>query len=289
MKKTVLLPGKPGEVKVVSGTILFLGIFMGLIFFAACGKNNDGNSPDINNGGSTPEKGALSCKETPAKLVYGKTTFDLVYNGQGNPVKFTSTKPLSFRQPTESVVTAYSIEYDVQGRVNKVVRLTNSKANGYYVPEYNAGGQMIKLGEYDIPGQQNVHYNADFDQNGNVIKVTALVDGNANPQTCNYTYAGGNLVKKSIQNFYDPISKEFIDADFTYDYYTDKVKKDKVWFTGLLGLRIIADFADSKSLLYMTTAERCIAFCTRGYRKQEPVETYQSYCTSLSYNGRHQC
>jgi hypothetical protein len=256
MKKTFKLTDKPKGLKLVSGIIVFSGIFMSLLVLPACSKKNDGNTPTTAKGGTTPDKGISSCKDTPAQLAYVRTKFDLIYNGQGNPVKFTSTKPLSVQQPMESIITAYSIEYDGQGRVSRVSRMINSKTNGYYVPEYNSSGQMIKLGEYDIPGQQNVHYTADFDQSGNVIKITALVDGNANPQTCNYTYAGGNLVKKSIQNFYDPISKEFINADFTYDYYTDKVKKDKIWFTGLLGLRIMADFADSKSMLYITTAER---------------------------------
>lgn len=218
-----------------------------LLFFAACSKNNGGNQPD---------NGSSSCKDTPAQLAYGKTTFDFVYNGQGNPVKLTSTKAISVKQPTGVITTAYTIEYDGQGRVSKVSRTTDSKPNGYYVPEYNSTGQMIKLGEYDVPGQNNVHSTADFDNSGRLVKITTNIDGNTNAQTCNYTYDGTNLIKKSVQNFYDPVSSQFIDADFTYDYYADKVKKEKSFFTGLLGLRIMADFADSKSIYYISNADR---------------------------------
>lgn len=218
-----------------------------LVFFAACSKNNSSNQPD---------NGSSSCKDTPAQLAYGKTTFDFVYNGQGNPVKFTSTKAISVKQPTGVIITAYTIAYDGQGRVNKVSRVTDSKPNGYYVPEYNSTGQMIKLGEYDVPGQNNVHSTAVFDTNGRLVTITTTIDGDSDPQICNYTYDGTNLIKKSVQHFYDPLSSQFIDADFTYDYYTDKVKKDKSFFTGLLGLRIMADFADSKSIYYISTAER---------------------------------
>lgn len=218
-----------------------------LVFFAACSKNNPGNQPDNNKS---------SCKDTPAQLAYGKTTFDLVYNEQGNPVKLTSTKAISVKQPAGVITTAYTIAYDGQGRVSKVSRITDSKPNGYYVPEYNSAGQLIKLGEYDVPGQNNVHSTADFDNSGRLVKITTTIDGDTNAQICNYTYDGTNLIKKSVQHFYDPISSQFIDADFTYDYYPDKVKKEKSFFTGLLGLRLMADFADSKSIYYISTAER---------------------------------
>jgi hypothetical protein len=283
MKYTIQLKINLKNLNQSTWIILIIGCFLTLLFMPACNNKTDANLPTTTNNGKDPDQGAFNCKATPDQLIYGRTTFDMTYNQQGNPVKFTSTKAVSVKQPLSTVSTAYTIQYDSQGKISKISKMTDLNPDGYYVPEYNSNGQMIKLGEFDIQGQRNLLSTADFDIDGNISKITTRIEGDASAQVCNYTYEAGNLVKKAIQHFYDPVSKEFIDADFVYDYYMDKIKKDKFWFTGLLGLRIMADFADSKSIFYIPTAERGqLLFAQEGTKNKNILKHIRA--TAHRYN-----
>ena len=261
LKNTILQKRNPAKLKAIKnnqksllnfspGTCIVLTV--GLLIITSCKKHDNDSLDNKNNSNS-------DCKDTPARIEYGMSAFDVNYNSQGKPTQITNYK-MAFNldgtelPPTEK--TAYVIEYNPQGQATKLSRSTNAKLEHYYLFEYNAKRQITKQTDYDSQGQSNTYSTADYDNNGSLIKTTTLTQGNSIEATSDYEYANGNLIKKIVKNIYNPDLKEYYDADFSYEYYLDKEVKLKTFFDGLLGVRFIADYVGSQSIYYLPDSSK---------------------------------
>lgn len=116
----------------------------------------------------------------------------------------------------------WKYEYDNNNRVVKVLSYRGDTLQGTRVLEYNATGQWNKS-TYTLAESNHVSVTtAEYDNNGNRIKIVSKdIDGNVR-FTRTFEYAGGNLTKET----YVEENQGSTDTRITaFEYYTDKGNK----------------------------------------------------------------
>ncbi|MEO8533711.1 MAG: hypothetical protein ABI441_08170 [Flavobacterium sp.] len=229
----------------------FRPVFMSFILLITLFVASCSNGEDKDNGTQTENPvSATDCKYKPLEIRYGRQIFDVAYNPQDKPVRFTATI-INIKAPFDAPLKiSYNIEYNPQGKASKVSKFIDDKMDQYYLLEYNAKGQLNKQSQYDKQGINISSTSAEYNSDGILAKVVST-DNSNNQVNSTYEYSDGNLIKKAIVNLYDTNSKEFYNADFKYTYYPDHNNRIKPLFDGLLGLRILADLDKSTPLQYL--------------------------------------
>lgn len=233
--------------------------FISMLFFAACSSEPSEAETDPIEGGTTPKDpatnnpaDALACKKKPSQIIYGLHKIDVKYNSKDQVTEFATSFVNDKKLSDPAVKTVYTITYNAQGKPEKVSKSTADKADGHYVLEYNASGQLNKQSEYDATGKLIYYTQTQYDDTGLLNKITTFQEGNDNGMEMSniYEYSNGNLIKKTTKNLFDADAKEYYNADYKYTY-ENKEMKVKQFFDGPLGLRIVANIAQSPTLQFL--------------------------------------
>lgn len=229
------------------GSVIMV-LIAGMLSIASCKKRNQYYSGEAD----TSNK---NYKGRPAKISYGVNTFNISYNTLGKPDQIVNYILPSSEGAYPTKVT-YNLEYNSLGQVRKLARYINTKLEHYYLFDYNAHNQIIRQTDYNDQNKSESYSTAEYLENGNLIKVISHIQGSSTEITCDYKYENDNLIKKAVTNMFNPATKEFYNADFIYEYYLDKGKKTKIFFDGLLGLRFISDYVDSRTMFYLPDSKK---------------------------------
>lgn len=231
-----------------------------ILFAAACSSEPSEAETDLKEEATAPAEPVnnpaadpLGCKKKPSQIIYGLHKIDVKYNDKDQAIEFATNMVNDRKLSDPPVKTVYTVTYNAAGKPEKVNRSTADKADGHYVLEYNSKGQVCKQSEYDAAGALLYYTNAEYDAAGLLSKITTFKQGNDNGMDLSNTYefANGNLSKKTTKNLFDKDSKEYYNADYKYTY-EDKEMKVKPLFDGPLGLRILANIAQSTTLQYQS-------------------------------------
>ncbi|PIF34302.1 hypothetical protein CLU81_4940 [Flavobacterium sp. 9] len=239
----------------------FLAIaFVSVLFAVACSSEPSEAETDPKEEVTTPKEPVNNpiadlqdCKKKPSQIIYGLHKIDVKYNDKDQVIEFTTNMVNDRKLSDPPVKTVYTITYNGAGKPEKVSKSTADKPDGHYELEYNTKGQVSKQSEYDAAGKLIYYTNAEYDTAGFLSKITTFKQGNDNGMDLSNTYefTNGNLSKKTTKNLFDNDSKEYYNADYKY-IYEDKEMKVKPIFDGPLGLRILANIAQSPTLQYQS-------------------------------------
>ncbi|CAC9975461.1 hypothetical protein [Flavobacterium panici] len=234
--------------------------FVSVLFAVACSSEPSDVETDPKEEVTTPAEPVnnpaadpLACRKKPSQIIYGLHKIDVKYNDKDQVVEFTTNMVNDRKLSDPPIKTVYTVSYNAQGKPEKVNNSTADKADGYYVLEYNTKDQLSKQSEYDAEGKLVYYTNAEYDAAGLLSKITTFKQGNDNGMHLSniYEFNDGNLIKKTTKNLFDNDSKEYYNADYKYTY-EDKEMKVKPIFDGPLGLRILANIAQSPTLQYQS-------------------------------------
>lgn len=157
----------------------------GLCLFFSCDKNSD----------DRPSVAQPACR--PTSIMFGALESKYEYNTAGQLIKFTDG------------ITYIKYEY-ADGKAIKLTYYRNNdeaSVNLTDLIEYNANGQWIKH-SYTVAGTNDKQENtAQYDGNGNRIKIITTVNGKS-VKTYTFEYSNGNLTMQIIEN----------DLSYTYEY-----------------------------------------------------------------------
>lgn len=239
----------------------FLAIaFVSVLLAAACSSEPSEAETDSKEEGTTPNDpvannpvDALACKKKPSQIIYGLHKIEVKYNSKDQAIEFTTNMVNDRKLSDPPVKTVYTVTYNAAGKPERVNKVTQDKADGHYVLEYNTKGMVSKQSEYDAGGKLIYYTNVEYDANGIMSKIITIKEGNDNGMDLSNTYefSNGNLSKKTTKNLFDTDAKEYYNADYKYTY-EDKATKVQPLFEGPLGLRILANIAQSPSLQYQS-------------------------------------
>ena len=233
--------------------VIVAGIyFSALLFATSCKKGDNGNTNDK----PEPNGQISNCKEMPASISYGLTTFDIKYNAQGKPIQITNNRLINPGSGAPAPPTyIYSLEYNNVGQLIKMSRSQNGIKEHYYIFDYNSNMQVIKETDFDAQNLIQRITTAEY-RNGYLIKLITQTPGSTQFSTASFEYSAGNLTKKTVKNIYDTESMEYFDADFNYEYYDDQDQVERSLFSGLIGSRLIADYTGNSTLYYISDASK---------------------------------
>lgn len=222
---------------------LFYSLTFLVILFSSCSSDNAAqeDSEAVN---------AVACKMRPGQITFGRDISDIIYNLQDKPIKITITSFNPSAPGEPPVKRVYNIQYNAQGNADKVSKLLDNKEQSHYQLEYNSSGKVIKQSEYNANGILTSYTTAQYDNKGVLTAITTHKENSSVEATTVYQYENGNLIKKSIDNLYDPDSQEYYKADYSYSYFPDRENKINPYFQGPLGLLFISDLS-KQSLQYL--------------------------------------
>ncbi|MFY0481969.1 hypothetical protein ACI6PS_05130 [Flavobacterium sp. PLA-1-15] len=228
-----------------------------LLTFSSCNDDDPHHDPV-----------SVECKTRPDRIFFGGDLSDMVYNEQDQLIKIT-TSDFNIAAPTAPpVVSVYTIDYNAQGKANKVSKTIDNQLETYYEVEYNSRGKVAKQSEFNAQGVLVATTTAHYDGGGVLTGITTFKEGASVEVKSTYEYVNGNLVKKSVQNLYDLDSQEYYTADYTYSYF-DTENKVEPYFEGPLGLLFISNLSHQESVQYLPKRPIYQLF----FAKETPSET----------------